>query len=173
MDETLPLTDEVKVIKNGFLTKHSTRMQVFICVLSFLSCLVLLFAIEAKLTNQQRQLEFAYREFYLRPFHYKLDPFSYVELEKGMPITQPEPPNPHFIFSFEELLLNRFIDYFMWTQGPSDETDQTFDADKIDVTIKSLGAHIRNRLYYQLDHDQLDINPILLTDPALPKGETN
>lgn len=148
--------------------QHSHRMQMFMCVLFFTSCFAFLFVLESKLTQQQKALEFAYKEFYLRPFHYKLDPFSYVELKNGAPITEPEPPNPHFMFSFEELLLNRFLDYYLWAQGPTDETDVTTDPDRLPLTIQAFGSHIRNRLYYQLERDELKINPILLTDPALP-----
>lgn len=148
--------------------QHSHRMQMFMCVLFFTSCFAFLFVLESKLTQQQKALEFAYKEFYLRPFHYKLDPFSYVELKNGAPITEPEPPNPHFMFSFEELLLNRFLDYYLWAQGPTDETDVTTDPDRLPLTIQAFGSHLRNRLYYQLERDELKINPILLTDPALP-----
>ena len=34
--------------------------------------------------------------------------------------------------------------------------------------MQAFGSHLRNRLYYQLERDELKINPILLTDPALP-----
>lgn len=153
-----------------FFAQHSKRMQIGICALFFLSCLLFLFVLEAKLAEQQSRLEFAYKEFYLRPFHYKLDPFSYVELKNGVPITEPEPPNPKYTFSYDELLLNRFIDYFFWLNGMTDEGDATTDPDRIGLTMQALGSHIRNRIYYQLEHNDLRINPILLTDPAIPEG---
>lgn len=171
MEATLIGNESQRVSTSSkFFAQHSKKMQLGICVLFFLSCLAFLFVLETKLAAQQRQLEFAYKEFYLRPFHYKLDPFSYVELNHGVPITEPEPPNPHFMFSFEELLLNRFIDYYFWTQGPSEETDVTTDINRIDLTIQAFGSHLRNRIYYQLEHDELKVNPILLTDPAIPES---
>lgn len=148
--------------------QHSQRVQMLLCTLFFVSCFAFLFVLESKLAEQQRELAFAYKEFYLRPFHYKLDPFSYVELKNGAPITEPEPPNPYFMFSFEELLLNRFLDYYLWAQGPTDETDVTTDPERLPLTMQAFGSHLRNRLYYQLERDELKINPILLTDPALP-----
>lgn len=148
--------------------QHSRRMQYTVVLLFFTCCFVFLFILEARLANQQKQLEFAYKEFYLRPFHYKLDPFSYVELKNGVPITEPEPPNPHFMLSFEEQLLNRFIDYFLWIQGPTEEADVTTDPERMPLTIQAFGGHVRNRIYYRLERDELRINPILLTDFALP-----
>lgn len=52
--------------------QHSKRMQLALVLLFFVSCFTFLFVLEARLAEQQRQLEFAYKEFYLRPFHYKL-----------------------------------------------------------------------------------------------------
>lgn len=66
------------------------------------------------------------------------------------------------------MLLNRFLDYYFWSQGDTDETDATTDPERFPLTIQAFGAHLRNRLYYQLERDELKINPILLTDPALP-----
>jgi len=91
-----------------------------------------------------------------------------VELKNGIPITDPEPPNPHFFLSFEELLLNRFVDYYIWSTGPTDEADVTTEPDRMPLTMKAFGAHVRNRIYYRLDRDELRINPVLLTQPELP-----
>lgn len=52
--------------------KHSKRMQMALVGLFFVSCFTFLFVLENRLAEQQKQLEFAYKEFYLRPFHYKL-----------------------------------------------------------------------------------------------------
>lgn len=164
---------EMSASISRFFVQHSKRVQLAMCGLFFSSCFAFLFVLEARLSEQQRELEFNYKEFYLRPFHYKLDPFSYVELKNGAPITEPEPPNPHFIFSFEELLLNRFLDYYIWTTSDTDETDVTTDWDRMPLTIQAFGAHLRNRIYYQLEHDDLQINPIILTDPALPEKSSN
>ena len=71
------------------------------------------------------------------------------------------------------MLLNRFLDYYFWSQGDTDETDATTDPERFPLTIQAFGAHLRNRLYYQLERDELKINPILLTDPALPNEKGN
>jgi len=148
---------------------HSKRIQVFM-ILAFLgSCFLFLFVLESKLTERHKELSFDYREYYLRPFHYKLDPFTYVELKNGIPLEEPEPPNPHFIFSFEEMLYNRFVDYYFWTKGPTEEADITMLDDRISTTIEAASAHLRNRLYYRLEKEEDLLNPILLTDPKLPE----
>lgn len=95
-----------------------------------------------------------------------------MELKNGIPITEPEPPNPHFFLSFEELLLNRFVDYYIWSTGPTDEADVTTEPDRMPLTMKAFGAHVRNRIYYRLDRDELRINPVLLTQPELPNSST-
>ena len=139
-------------------------------ILAFLgSCFLFLFVLESKLTERHKELSFDYREYYLRPFHYKLDPFTYVELKNGIPLEEPEPPNPHFIFSFEEMLYNRFVDYYFWTKGPTEEADITMLDDRISTTIEAASAHLRNRLYYRLEKEEDLLNPILLTDPKLPE----
>ena len=60
--------------------KHSKRMQMALVVLFFVSCFTFLFVLENRLAEQQRQLEFAYKEFYLRPFHYKLVCYLYLAI---------------------------------------------------------------------------------------------
>ena len=149
--------------------QHSKRTQFGLIVLFFSSCFLFLFMLESRLTDEQEKLAFDYKEFYLRPFHYKLDPFSYVELKNGVPITEPEPPNPHYPLSFEELLVNRFVDYLFWTRGPTDEADVTVHPSRINMTSEAFGGHLRNRIYYRLERDELHLNPILLTDFKQPE----
>jgi cell division protein FtsB len=82
MEENL-IEKESKLKAFSIPFQHSKRMQMALVLLFFVSCFTFLFVLENRLAEQQKQLEFAYKEFYLRPFHYKLDPFSYVELKNG------------------------------------------------------------------------------------------
>lgn len=154
------------------LVQHSVRIQVTVVLLFFAFFSLFLFLLEWKLTEDRRKLEFDYKEFYLRPFHYKLDPFSYVELRNGVPITEPEPPNPYFSLSFEELLLNRFVDYLFWTRGPTDEADVTVAQDRLPLTIQAFAGHLRNRIYYRKEHGDLtDLDPLLVNSTEQPNTE--
>ena len=89
----------------------------------------------------------------------------------GVPIDETEPPNPNFIFSFEESLLTRFLDYYIWRQSGTNEADVTTNPDRLPQTMVSFGAHLRNRLHYRMEKNELDINPILLSNPTLPPSQ--
>jgi len=148
--------------------RQSKRAQLTVLGVFFVTCFSILFYLEGKMEKFEKELEFGYREFYQRPFHYMLDPFTYVGLKDGIPVTELEPPNPNYKLSYEELLVTRFIDYYVWTLGGSSEIDSTFTRPRIDQTIEAFDGYVRNRLYYRLGREELDINPILLKDPALP-----
>lgn len=94
-----------------------------------------------------------------------------ISLFSGVPIDETEPPNLFFIFSFEESLLTRFLDYYIWRQSGTNEADVTTNPDRLPQTIISFGAHLRNRLYYRMEKNELDINPILLGNPVLPPSQ--
>ena len=153
--------------------RQSKRAQLTVLGVFFVTCFSILFYLEGKMEKFEKELEFGYREFYQRPFHYMLDPFTYVGLKDGIPITELEPPNPNYKLSYEELLVTRFIDYYVWTLGGSSEIDSTFTRPRIDQTIEAFDGYVRNRLYYRLGREELDINPILLKDPALPPNTGN
>jgi len=89
----------------------------------------------------------------------------------GIPIDEIEPPNPYFTFSFEESLLTRFLDYYIWRQSGINEGDVTTNPDRLPLTMISFGTHLRNRLYYRMERKELEINPILLSNPALPPSQ--
>ena len=168
-DEKKKISEKKSDRTRVYMHPHSKRIQVFMIFAFLGSCFLFLFVLESKLTERYKELSFDYKEYYLRPFHYKLDPFTYIELKYGMPLEEPEPPNPHFIFSFEEMLYNRFIDYYFWTKGPTQEADVTMLYDNITLTIKAVSAHLLTRLYYRLEKEEDLLNPILLTDPRLPE----
>ena len=74
--------DEKLVIVAPF--QHSKRKQIMVILLFFLCYFLLLFLLETWLSYRWHlSNEFAYEEFYSKPFHYKLDPFSYVETKNG------------------------------------------------------------------------------------------
>ena len=75
--------DEKFVIVAPF--QHSKRKQIIIILLFFFGYFLFLFFLETWLSQRWRiSNEFAYEEFYSKPFHYKLDPFSYVETKNGI-----------------------------------------------------------------------------------------
>jgi hypothetical protein len=153
--------------------RQSKRAQLTVLGVFFVTCFSILFYLEGKMEKFEKELEFGYREFYQRPFHYMLDPFTYVGLKDGIPVTELEPPNPNYKLSYEELLVTRFIDYYVWSLGGSSEIDSTFTRPRIDQTIEAFDGYVRNRLYYRLGREELDINPILLKDPAMPPNTGN
>ena len=120
----------------------------------------------------ERKLKFnhMYKDFYQMPFHHVLDPFTFVGLKDGLPITELKPPNPHFMFSYEELLVTRFIDYYIWARNGGEEVDVVFWPDQLDNTLFRFIGWIQHRLHYRLDNRQLFVNPIILTDPKIPPG---
>lgn len=150
--------------------KHSKRLQWASLFVFFAICFGVLFYLEGKMEHYEKELKFGYRDFYQKPFHYMLDPFTYVGLKDGVPIVELQPPNPHFVYSYEELLVTRFIDYFIWARNGGDEVDTTFYPERFDQTVDSFAGYIRHRLYYRLDRNQLFMNPIILTDPKIPPG---
>ena len=74
MEKNLIEVESSKALSLPF--KHSKRMQMALVLLFFVSCFTFLFVLEARLAEQQKQLEFAYKEFYLRLF-------KLLRLERG------------------------------------------------------------------------------------------
>jgi len=141
--------------------RKTKRFQWMLLGLVISALFIGIFLLDSHLDQNSILVGFNIREHYGKPFPYLLDPFTYVGLKGGSPIVELTPPDPNYTYSFEEVLVTRFIDYYIWEQSGSKEIDNTFKPSKLNLTINGLVGHLRNRINYRVDHGELGINSIM------------